>query len=89
MQSIFLKRTEAVGWRRSVKKVLLEISQNSLENTCARVLFFKQSCSRTPLVAASERNNFIHPNAARIKSFFNISINILISVIKFLTLHAF
>ena len=40
----------------------------------------KQSCSRTPLVAVS--------NAAKDKkkSFFNISINILI---KFLTLHAF
>ena len=37
--SIFLKRTEAVGWRRSVKKVFLDISQNSLENTCARVFF--------------------------------------------------
>ena len=30
---------EAVVWRCSVKKVFLEISQNSLENTCARVPF--------------------------------------------------
>ena len=37
MQSkYFLKRTEAVGWRCSVKKVFLEISQNSQKNTCAR-----------------------------------------------------
>ena len=28
---------EAVVWRCSVKKVFLEISQNSQENTCARV----------------------------------------------------
>ena len=31
--------TEAVAWRCSVKKVFLEISQNSQENVCARVLF--------------------------------------------------
>ena len=30
---------EAVAQRSSVKKVLLEISQNSQENTCARVFF--------------------------------------------------
>ena len=30
---------EAVAQRCSVKKVFLEISQNSLENTCARVSF--------------------------------------------------
>ena len=33
--SIFLWDTEAVVWRCSVKKVFLEISQNSQENTCA------------------------------------------------------
>ena len=31
--------SEAVVWRCSVEKVLLEISQNSQENTCARVSF--------------------------------------------------
>ena len=31
--------TEAVAWRCSVKKVFLEISQNSNENVCARVSF--------------------------------------------------
>ena len=31
--------SEAVVWRCSVKKVFLEISQNSQENTCARVSF--------------------------------------------------
>ena len=31
--------TEAVAQRCSVKKVFLEISQNSRENTCARVSF--------------------------------------------------
>ena len=34
---------EAVVQRYSVKKVFLEISQNSQENTCAR-LFFHKSC---------------------------------------------
>ena len=37
--SIFLKRTEAVARRCSVKKVILEISQNSHENTSARSSF--------------------------------------------------
>ena len=32
-----MKYTEAVALRRSVKKVLLEIPQNSQENTCAGV----------------------------------------------------
>ena len=32
-------RTEAVTQRCSVEKVFLEISQNSQENTCARVFF--------------------------------------------------
>ena len=31
--------SEAVAWRCSVKKVFLEILQNSQENTCARVSF--------------------------------------------------
>ena len=31
--------TEVVAWRCSVKKVFLEISENSQENTCARVSF--------------------------------------------------
>ena len=31
--------TEAVVWRCSVKKLFLKISQNSQENTCARVSF--------------------------------------------------
>ena len=34
-----IKQSEAVVRRCSVKKVLLEISQNSQENTCARVFF--------------------------------------------------
>ena len=35
----FLITAEEVAWRCSVKKVLLKISQNSQENTCARVSF--------------------------------------------------
>ena len=34
-----LRRVEAVIWRYSVEKVFLEISQNSQENTCAKVSF--------------------------------------------------
>ena len=36
---IFVNIKEAVVWRCSVKIVFLEISQNSQENTCARVPF--------------------------------------------------
>ena len=54
-----LKFTEAVVQRCSVKKVFLEISQNSQKNICARVSFF-QLCEiskstffgRAPLVVA-------------------------------------
>ena len=33
--------SEAVAQRHSIKKVFLEISQNSQENTCARIFFNK------------------------------------------------
>ena len=53
MQSkYFLKRTEVVTRRFSVKNVFLEILQHSQENTCARV-------------TASEHNNFFQSNAAK------------------------
>ena len=37
--SVSKQRTEPVAQRCSLKKVLLEILQNSQENTCARVSF--------------------------------------------------
>ena len=36
----FLNSTEAVGQRCSLKKLFIEISPNSYQNTCARVSFF-------------------------------------------------
>ena len=36
---VFLENSEAVVQRCPVKKVFLEISQNSLENACARASF--------------------------------------------------
>ena len=39
LKSYFKQNSEAVVQRCSVKKVFLEISQNSQENTCARVSF--------------------------------------------------
>ena len=48
---VFALKTEPVFQRCSVKKVFLEISQNSQEITCTRVSY------RTPLVAASVNNN--------------------------------
>ena len=47
---------EAVGQRCSLKKLFLEISQNSQENTCARLSFLIKLQAffySTPLVAAS------------------------------------
>ena len=38
-QAIAKQHLEAVDQKCSVKKVFLEISQNSQENTCARVFF--------------------------------------------------
>ena len=40
----FLKSIETAAQRCSVKKVFLEISQNSPENTCARVSILIKSC---------------------------------------------
>ena len=45
-EQIIIQFREAVVQRCSVRKVFSEISQNSQENTCARM--------KTPLVAASE-----------------------------------
>ena len=51
-QVLFDRQTEAVAQRCSVKKLFLEISQNSQENICARASFLI-TFYRTPLVAAS------------------------------------
>ena len=50
---------EAVTRKCSVKKVLLEISQNSLENTCARVSFFNKVAGlKVALVIAKKSSDF-------------------------------
>ena len=38
---VLVMMSEAVAQRHSIKKVFLEISQNSQENTCARIFFNK------------------------------------------------
>ena len=56
-----MQLVEAVVQKCSVKKLSLEISQNSQENTCARVSFLQDFCEIyrntfldiSPLVAAS------------------------------------
>ena len=73
MCDIIFENIEAVVQRCSVKKVFLEISQNSQENACARVSYFeikipsmqKQNTflHRTPLVAASENTKGIYAEA--------------------------
>ena len=64
--SIFLKRTEAVAPTCSAKNVFLEISQNSQENTCARVSFLKTLQKNTSGV----QSNFIQSNATKDKKKF-------------------
>ena len=99
--SIFLERTEAVARKCSVKNVFLEISQNSRENTCARISFLIKLQLKNllwlllnvtilfnqmqPKIKKSFFNILIIYKEDK-KSFFNISINILI---KFLTLFKF
>ena len=46
---------EAVVWRCSVEKVFLEISQNSQENTCARVSFFNKVAGLRPATLLKKR----------------------------------
>ena len=48
-------RSEAVVQRSSVKKVFLEISQNSQENTCTRVSFFNKVAGLRPASLLKER----------------------------------
>ena len=47
--------TEAVAWRCSVKKVFLEISQNSNENVCARVSFLMKLHAADLQILVNER----------------------------------
>ena len=60
VKSFTIHQTEAVTQMRSVKKVFLKISQNSQENTCARVYFSIKLqvffLYRTSLVAAYDQN---------------------------------
>ena len=49
--------TDAVAQRCSVKKVFLEISQNSQENTCIRVPFSIKLRPAAPSVAASDEKS--------------------------------
>ena len=51
----YYENTEAVVQRCSVKKLFLKISQNSQENTCARVSFLKK--------LQTETSNFIKKEA--------------------------
>ena len=66
------------------KGVLINFAKSTGKHLCQSLFFNKvaglrRRCYRTPLVVASERNNFVRSNAAKTKkSFFNISINILI-----------
>ena len=52
---VSLKEPEAAAWRCSVKKVFLEVSQNSQENTCARVSFFDKLADLRPAILLINR----------------------------------
>ena len=54
--------TAAVVWRCSVEKVLLEISRNSQENTCARISFLTKLQARP---AALSKKRLWHKNFYR------------------------
>ena len=67
------RNTEAVAQRCSVKKVLLEVSQNSQENTCAQVTlaqvlsceFWKISKNTsTPIKVKTKQNNDFNINSS-------------------------
>ena len=53
-----LKSTEAVVWSFSVEKVFLEISQNSLGTTCARVSFLNKVAGLSLFCEISKNNYF-------------------------------
>ena len=59
-----LENTKAVARRCSVKKVFLEISQNSQENTCARD-FLNKSCRPATLLQKSLRHRCFLVNFAK------------------------
>ena len=56
-----LKGTEAVVQTCSVKKVLLEISQNSQENTCARVSFLVSLTFQSTFLLFISKINLVFP----------------------------
>ena len=49
------EKPEAVVWKCSVGKMFLEISQNSQENTCARVSFFNKVAGLRPATLLKKR----------------------------------
>ena len=46
---VFFRRKEAVGWRCTVKKKVLNISQNSSESTCIEVFSFNKVAEWRPV----------------------------------------
>ena len=56
----YIKASEAVARMCSVKKVLLEISQNSQENTCARVSFIRKETLFSCEFCEVSKNTFFY-----------------------------
>ena len=55
MQKFVVEAKEAVVQKCSVKKVFLEISEHSQENTCARVSFFNKVAGLKPATLLKKR----------------------------------
>ena len=55
MQKFVVEAKEAVVQKCSVKKVFLEISEHSQENTCARVSFFNKIAGLKPATLLKKR----------------------------------
>ena len=55
MQKFVVEAKEAVLQKCSVKKVFLEISEHSQENTCARVSFFNKVAGLKPATLLKKR----------------------------------
>ena len=69
--------------RCSVKKVLLKISQNSQENTCARVSFLSSGAEKCRFFEKLwERTKWMNPEAGRLPHVTPLKINLCIGIFQ-------
>ena len=66
VRSLWLCGEKNSHWRRSVKKELLEISQNSPENTCARFSFFNKVAALAKFLRTSFFTGHLWATASKV-----------------------